>query len=255
MPEMPQQNPLWKAGQTANGLQKRKKSLDSIKMVVLKSPAKLTPMTCHPHPDAWSRPDIPLHALAMYKMTRDGLTPEEHVVTGPIKQIEQIKGKAFLWHLWVMSLVLAHPENLRPIPFSGFGEDIWVSPTSEPGSMYWQQGCTYFLQYYGGCRCTGFEAPVDNMNMGDIIEIRPYEGKILNEAGETISEFEFKSDVILDEVQAGGRIPLIIGRGLTTNARAALNLGATDIFRLPVDPEAGTKGLPWPKDGWKRLAA
>jgi len=88
-----------------------------------------------------------------------------------------------------------------------------------------------------------FEAPVDDLNMGDVIDIRPYEGKILNEAGETISEFGFKSDVILDEVQAGGRIPLIIGRGLTAKARAALGLGATDIFRLPKDPEAGTKGF------------
>jgi aconitate hydratase 2/2-methylisocitrate dehydratase len=81
------------------------------------------------------------------------------------------------------------------------------------------------------------------MNMGDVIEIRPYDGKILNEAGETISEFNFKSDVILDEVQAGGRIPLIIGRGLTAKARAALGMGPTDIFRLPKDPEAGTKGF------------
>lgn len=81
------------------------------------------------------------------------------------------------------------------------------------------------------------------MNMGDVIEIRPYEGKILNEAGETISEFKFKSDVILDEVQAGGRIPLIIGRGLTAKARTALGMGATDLFRLPKDPEAGTKGF------------
>jgi len=76
-----------------------------------------------------------------------------------------------------------------------------------------------------------------------VIEIRPYDGKILNEAGETISEFGFKSDVILDEVQAGGRIPLIIGRGLTAKARAALGMGATDMFRLPSDPEAGTKGF------------
>jgi aconitate hydratase 2/2-methylisocitrate dehydratase len=88
-----------------------------------------------------------------------------------------------------------------------------------------------------------FEAPVDKMNMGDVIEIRPYEGKVLNEAGETISEFDFKSEVILDEVQAGGRIPLIIGRGLTAKARTALGLGATDLFRLPKDPEAGTKGF------------
>lgn len=80
------------------------------------------------------------------------------------------------------------------------------------------------------------------MNMGDVIEIRPYEGKILNEAGETISEFKFKSDVILDEVQAGGRIPLIIGRGLT--AKLVQHWAwRDDLFRLPKDPEAGTKGF------------
>ena len=79
-------------------------------------------------------------------------------------------------------------------------------------------------------------------DLGDVIEIRPYDGKILNEAGDVISEFGFKSDVILDEVQAGGRIPLIIGRGLTNKARQALGLGATDVFRLPSDPAAGNKG-------------
>src|SRR5690554_7930256 len=87
-----------------------------------------------------------------------------------------------------------------------------------------------------------FEAPVDELNMGDEIEIRPYEGKILKN-GEVISEFAFKSDVILDEVQAGGRIPLIIGRGLTNKAREALGLGHSTAFRLPQDPEAGTKGF------------
>jgi aconitate hydratase 2/2-methylisocitrate dehydratase len=87
-----------------------------------------------------------------------------------------------------------------------------------------------------------FEAPVDDLNMGDVIEIRPYEGKILNESGDVISEFELKSDVLLDEVRAGGRINLIIGRGLTTRAREALGLPATDLFRTPEQPVDTGKG-------------
>jgi aconitate hydratase 2 / 2-methylisocitrate dehydratase len=88
-----------------------------------------------------------------------------------------------------------------------------------------------------------FEAPVDKLNMGDVIEIRPYEGKILNaETGEVLSDFSLKSDVLLDEVQAGGRIPLIVGRGLTTKARAALGLPVSTLFRLPVAPADTGKG-------------
>ncbi|MCB1732062.1 MAG: bifunctional aconitate hydratase 2/2-methylisocitrate dehydratase, partial [Halieaceae bacterium] len=88
-----------------------------------------------------------------------------------------------------------------------------------------------------------FEAPVDDLNMGDVIEIRPYEGKILSESGTVLSEFELKSDVLLDEVRAGGRINLIIGRGLTTRAREALGLGATDLFRTPEVPADTGKGF------------
>jgi aconitate hydratase 2/2-methylisocitrate dehydratase len=88
-----------------------------------------------------------------------------------------------------------------------------------------------------------FEAPVDNLGMGDIIEIRPYEGKILNEAGDVLSEFSLKSEVLLDEVRAGGRINLIIGRGLTTKAREALGLGDSDLFRKPEQPVDSGKGF------------
>ncbi|MCV6613457.1 MAG: bifunctional aconitate hydratase 2/2-methylisocitrate dehydratase, partial [Cellvibrionaceae bacterium] len=88
-----------------------------------------------------------------------------------------------------------------------------------------------------------FEAPVEKLHMGDVIEIRPYEGKILSESGDVLSEYEFKSDVILDEVQAGGRIPLIIGRGLTAKARESLGLPAADLFRQPESPEDTGKGF------------
>ncbi|PIE36918.1 MAG: bifunctional aconitate hydratase 2/2-methylisocitrate dehydratase, partial [Gammaproteobacteria bacterium] len=88
-----------------------------------------------------------------------------------------------------------------------------------------------------------FEAPVDALNMGDVIEIRPYDGKILSESGDVLSEFELKSDVLLDEVRAGGRINLIIGRGLTARARAALGLEPSTLFRVPEAPEASDKGF------------
>jgi aconitate hydratase 2/2-methylisocitrate dehydratase len=87
-----------------------------------------------------------------------------------------------------------------------------------------------------------FEAPVEKLAMGDVIEVRPYDGQILSESGEVLSEYAFKSDVILDEVRAGGRINLIIGRGLTARAREALDLPVTDMFRLPDEPKASDAG-------------
>src|SRR5699024_7075855 len=86
------------------------------------------------------------------------------------------------------------------------------------------------------------ELDVSKMQMGDVIELRPYEGKALKN-GEVIAEFKLKSQVLFDEVRAGGRIPLIIGRGLTTRAREALDMGPTDLFRLPEQPKDSGKGL------------
>ena len=87
-----------------------------------------------------------------------------------------------------------------------------------------------------------FEAPVDHLRMGDVIEIRPYEGVILSESGDVVSEFALRSDVLLDEVRAGGRINLIIGLGLTTKARQALGLEESELFRKPTSPKASDKG-------------
>src|SRR5690554_1553608 len=218
---------------------------ESTKMVVFKVTGETNTDDLSPAPDAWSRPDIPLHARAAYKMERDGLKPEEPGVTGPMSQIDEIKAKglpvAFVGD--VVGTGSSRKSATNSVLWF-FGEDIPGVPNKRAGGVcIGNKVAPIFFNTMEDAGALVFEAPVDNMNMGDVIEIRPYEGKILNEAGETISEFEFKSDVILDEVQAGGRIPLIIGRGLTAKARAALNLGATDLFRLPNDPEAGTKGF------------
>nr|WP_282450455.1 bifunctional aconitate hydratase 2/2-methylisocitrate dehydratase [Marinobacter xestospongiae] len=218
---------------------------ESMKMVVFKVTGETNTDDLSPAPDAWSRPDIPLHARAMYKMERDGLTPEEPGVTGPIKQIEEIQSKglpvAFVGD--VVGTGSSRKSGTNSVLWY-FGEDMPGVPNKRAGGVcIGNKVAPIFFNTMEDAGALVFEAPVDDMNMGDVIEIRPYDGKILNEAGETISEFSFKSDVILDEVQAGGRIPLIIGRGLTNKAREVLGLGATDTFRLPVDPEAGTKGF------------
>ncbi|MDY6815706.1 MAG: bifunctional aconitate hydratase 2/2-methylisocitrate dehydratase [Pseudomonadota bacterium] len=223
----------------------RKKVPESMKMVVFKVTGETNTDDLSPAPDAWSRPDIPLHARAAYKMEREGLTPDEPGVTGPMSQIDEIKSKglpvAFVGD--VVGTGSSRKSATNSVLWF-FGEDIPGVPNKRAGGVcIGNKVAPIFFNTMEDAGALVFEAPVDNMNMGDVIEIRPYEGKILNEAGETISEFKFKSDVILDEVQAGGRIPLIIGRGLTNKARQALGMGPTDIFRLPKDPEAGTKGF------------
>jgi aconitate hydratase 2/2-methylisocitrate dehydratase len=192
----------------------------------------------------------------MYKMTRDGLTPEEHGVKGPLAQIEEVKAKglpvAFVGD--VVGTGSSRKSATNSVLWF-FGDDIPGVPNKKGGGIC--IGGKVAPIFYNTMEDAGalvFEAPVDDLNMGDVIEIRPYEGKILNEAGEVISEFELKSDVLLDEVRAGGRINLIIGRGLTTRAREALGLPATDLFRTPGAAGGHRQGLhPGAEDGGQGL--
>ncbi len=191
-----------------------------------------------PAPDAWSRPDIPVHAKAMYKIPREGIQNNE-------EQIIELQKKG------------------HPVAFVGDVVGTGSSRKSATNSVLWYMGDDLpgVPNKRGGGICIGgkvapiffntmedsgalvFEAPVEKIDYGQVIEIRPYEGKILDhESGDVISEYEFKSDVILDEVQAGGRINLIIGRGLTKRAREALNLPQSEAFRAPAQPVDTGKG-------------
>lgn len=217
---------------------------ESIKVAVFKVTGETNTDDLSPAPDAWSRPDIPLHALAMYKMTRDGLEPEEHGVTGPMTQVEAVKAQglpvAFVGD--VVGTGSSRKSATNSVLWF-FGDDIAGVPNKKGGGIC--IGGKVAPIFYNTMEDAGalvFEAPVDDLQMGDVIDIRPYDGKILNEAGETLSEFELKSDVLLDEVRAGGRINLIIGRGLTTRARDALGLPVSDLFRTPEQPEETGKG-------------
>ncbi|MEH6589747.1 MAG: bifunctional aconitate hydratase 2/2-methylisocitrate dehydratase [Halioglobus sp.] len=217
---------------------------ESIKVSVFKVTGETNTDDLSPAPDAWSRPDIPLHALAMYKMTRDGLEPQEHGVTGPMSQVEKIQAQglpvAFIGD--VVGTGSSRKSAANSVLWF-FGDDIAGVPNKRGGGIcIGNKVAPIFYNTMEDAGALVFEAPVDDLGMGDIIEIRPYDGKILSESGDVISEFELKSDVLLDEVRAGGRINLIIGRGLTTRAREALGLGESDLFRKPITPADTGKG-------------
>ena len=196
-----------------------------------------------PAPDAWSRPDIPLHALAMLKNKRDGITPEEDGKRGPIKFIEDLRAQGNL--VAYVGDVVGTGSSRKSATNSVLwftGEDIPFVPNKRFGGVC--LGAKIAPIFYNTMEDAGalpIELDVSNMNMGDVVELRPYEGKALKN-GEVISEFTVKSDVLFDEVRAGGRIPLIIGRGLTAKARESLGLPASTLFRLPTSPVDSGKG-------------
>lgn len=222
----------------------RDKVPESIKVAVFKVTGETNTDDLSPAPDAWSRPDIPVHARAMYKMTRDGLTPEEHGVTGSMKQIDELKARGF--QVAFVGDVVGTGSSRKSATNSVlwfFGEDLPGVPNKRGGGIC--IGNNVAPIFYNTMEDAGalvFEAPVEQLNMGDIVEIRPYDGKILSESGQVLSEFALKSDVLLDEVQAGGRINLIIGRSLTAKACESLGLPSCELFRKPVSPQDTGKG-------------
>ena len=218
---------------------------ESLKMVVFKVTGETNTDDLSPAPDAWSRPDIPLHALAMFKMARDGIEPDEAGVIGPLAQIETIKrhGLPVAFVGDVVGTGSSRKSATNSVLWY-FGEDTPGIPNKRAGGVC--IGGKVAPIFYNTMEDAGalvFEAPVDNLNMGDIIEIRPYDGKILSESGEALAEFGLRSEVLLDEVRAGGRINLIIGRGLTGKAREALGLGESELFRKPEQPQHSDRGF------------
>lgn len=217
---------------------------ESIRVSVFKVAGETNTDDLSPAPDAWSRPDVPLHALAMYKMPRDGLTPDEPGSVGPMTQIERIKAKGY--PVAFVGDVVGTGSSRKSATNSVlwfFGDDVPGVPNKKAGGIC--IGGKVAPIFYNTMEDAGalvFEAPVDDLGMGDVIEIRPYEGRILSENGSVLGEFALKSQVLLDEVRAGGRINLIIGRGLTARARESLGLPESDLFRIPEQPADSGKG-------------
>ena len=216
-----------------------------IRLTVFKVTGETNTDDLSPAQDAWSRPDIPLHALAMLKNAREGIDPDEPGKIGPMKAMEALKQKGL--PLAYVGDVVGTGSSRKSATNSvlwHMGDDIPFVPNKRAGGVVLGgKIAPIFFNTVEDSGALPIECPVDNLTMGDEIVLRPYDGRIENAAGETIAEFNLKTDVILDEVKAGGRIPLIIGRSLTARARDALGLGHSDAFRTPVDPQDSGKGF------------
>ena len=189
-----------------------------------------------PAGDAWSRPDIPLHAKAMLKSR----------MSNALETIEELKAKGY--PLAYVGDVVGTGSSRKSATNSvlwHMGDDIPFVPNKRDGGVcLGGKIAPIFFNTMEDSGALPIECDVSKMNMGDVISIYPHEGKITNEeTGEVLCEFELSSPVLLDEVRAGGRIPLIIGRGLTARARDALGLGPSDVFRTPVAPGDTGKGF------------
>jgi len=216
----------------------------SLTVTVFKVTGETNTDDLSPAPDAWSRPDIPLHALAMLKNARPGIDPDEPGKIGPLKQLAALKAKGNL--VAYVGDVVGTGSSRKSATNSVLwftGEDIPFVPNKRFGGVC--LGTKIAPIFYNTMEDAGalpIELDVSKMEMGDVVELRPYEGKALKN-GQVVAEFTVKSDVIFDEVRAGGRIPLIIGRGLTAKAREALGLPPSTLFRLPHTPASSGKGF------------
>ena len=216
----------------------------SITVAIFKVTGETNTDDLSPAPDAWSRPDIPLHALAMLKNARPGITPEEDGKRGPVQFIEELRAKGNL--VAYVGDVVGTGSSRKSATNSVLwftGEDIPFVPNKRFGGVC--LGAKIAPIFYNTMEDAGalpIELDVNQMNMGDVVELRPYEGQALKD-GQVIAEFKVKSEVLFDEVRAGGRIPLIIGRGLTAKAREALGLPVSTLFRLPQNPADTKKGF------------
>ena len=217
-----------------------------ITVTVFKVPGETNTDDLSPAPDAWSRPDIPLHYLAMLKNTRPdaAFKPEEDGKRGPMQFIEDLKKKGNL--VAYVGDVVGTGSSRKSATNSviwATGEDIPFVPNKRFGGVtLGGKIAPIFFNTQEDSGALPIEVDVSKLEMGDVIDVYPYDGK-LEKNGQTVATFALKSDVLLDEVRAGGRINLIIGRSLTANAREFLGLPASTVFRLPTAPAASTKGF------------
>lgn len=228
----------------------RPKVEEKITVTVFKVPGETNTDDLSPAPDAWSRPDIPLHYLAMLKNTRPdaAFKPEEDGKRGPMQFIEDLKKKGHL--VAYVGDVVGTGSSRKSATNSviwATGQDIPFVPNKRFGGVtLGGKIAPIFFNTQEDSGALPIEVDVSKLEMGDVIDVLPYAGKIVKNGPngqEVVAEFQLKSDVLLDEVQAGGRINLIIGRSLTAKAREALGLPASTVFRLPQAPAASNAGF------------
>ncbi|WP_156124005.1 bifunctional aconitate hydratase 2/2-methylisocitrate dehydratase [Enterobacter sp. Bisph1] len=218
---------------------------EKITVTVFKVTGETNTDDLSPAPDAWSRPDIPLHALAMLKNAREGIEPDQPGAVGPIKQIEALAKKGF--PLAYVGDVVGTGSSRKSATNSVLwfmGDDIPFVPNKRGGGLVLGgKIAPIFFNTMEDAGALPIEVDVNSLNMGDVIDVYPFKGEVRNhQTGELLANFELKTDVLIDEVRAGGRIPLIIGRGLTTKAREALGLPHSDVFRQAKDVAVSSRG-------------
>ena len=212
---------------------------EQIKLTVYKVPGEINTDDLSPATDAWSRPDIPLHALAMFKMPREGLDR-------PLETIEDLKkkGNPLVFVGDVVGTGSSRKSATNSVLWH-MGDEIPCIPNKKEGGFcFGGKIAPIFFNTLEDSGAFPVECDVSKLNMGQEIIFEPFNGKILDaNSGEILSTFELKTPVILDEVRANGRIPLIIGRQLTDKTREALGLEPTDIFTRPDAEDTSDKGF------------
>ena len=212
---------------------------EQIRLTVYKVPGEINTDDLSPGTDAWSRPDIPLHALAMFKMPREGLEK-------PLETIDELKKKgnplAFVGD--VVGTGSSRKSATNSVLWH-MGDEIPCIPNKKEGGFcFGGKIAPIFFNTLEDSGAFPVECDVSKLNMGQEIIFEPFNGKILDaDSGEVLSSFELKTPVLLDEVRANGRIPLIIGRQLTDKTREALGLDPTDIFTRPDAEDTSDKGF------------
>ncbi|MCG3813001.1 bifunctional aconitate hydratase 2/2-methylisocitrate dehydratase [Photobacterium damselae] len=218
---------------------------EKITLTVFKVSGETNTDDLSPAPDAWSRPDIPLHALAMLKNAREGIEPDQAGTVGPIAQIEALKA---LGHQLVYVGDVVGTGSSRKSATNSvlwfMGDDIPYVPNKRAGGyVLGGKIAPIFFNTMEDAGALPIEVDVSQLAMGDVIDVYPFKGEVRrHDSDELVATFKLKTDVLIDEVRAGGRIPLIIGRGLTDRARQSLGLPASDVFRRPAPVADSGKG-------------
>ncbi|SEL00306.1 aconitase [Kosakonia sacchari] len=219
---------------------------EKITLTVFKVPGETNTDDLSPAPEAWSRPDIPLHALSMLSAVREGVSPDQPGQCGPISQMQELKNQQY--PLAYVGDVVGTGSSRKSATNSilwHIGKDIPFVPNKRSGGfVFGGKIAPIFFNTLEDSGAFPIELDVSGLATGMLIDLYPYKGEIRNHRDQTlIASFRLKTEVLLDEVQAGGRIPLIIGRSLTARARESLGLQTTSIFRKPKAPEPSSAGF------------
>ncbi|MBD3840488.1 MAG: bifunctional aconitate hydratase 2/2-methylisocitrate dehydratase [Campylobacterales bacterium] len=204
-----------------------------ITLTVYKIPGETNTDDLSPASEAFTRADIPLHANSML----GARMPQ------PLETMAELKAKgnplAYVGD--VVGTGSSRKSGINSVQWH-MGEDIPGIPNKRTGGVVIGSIIApIFFNTAEDSGCLPIKAPVENLETGDVIVVKPYEGKIEKD-GKVVSEFKLTPNTITDEMRAGGRIPLIIGKGLTAKAREALGMGASDLFLVPENPADDGKG-------------